>query len=103
MGHDAGIVARIGKIGVDVIPALDNGDFDVLIDFTRVEATMVNVAHCARKGRKIVIGTTGFDDKQRAEIESAGTKTGVLMAPNMSIGVNLCFHLLAWDYRWDSL
>ena len=94
LGHDAGSVAGIGDIGVEITAAPGEGDFDVLIDFTMVEATLANVAYCAHNCRKIVIGTTGFDEKQHAEIESAGTNTGIMMAPNMSVGVNLCFHLL---------
>ena len=99
VGRDAGIVAGTGEIGVTISasPWASPGedDFDVLIDFTNVEATLVNMAFCTSNGLKMVIGTTGFNEDQRAGINAAGAQTAIVMAPNMSVGVNLCFYLLA--------
>jgi 4-hydroxy-tetrahydrodipicolinate reductase len=67
---------------------------DALIDFTRPEATLGNLAYCAKHGIKVVIGTTGFNDEQKALISQQSTKTALVFAPNMSIGVNVTFKLL---------
>ena len=81
---------------------LDKGDdlnsvidqFDVLVDFTRPEATFDYLAVCIAKGKSMVIGTTGFDDAGLQMIKDAGTKIPVVFAPNMSVGVNLSLKLL---------
>jgi 4-hydroxy-tetrahydrodipicolinate reductase len=82
-------------LDVSVSEALtDTDDFDVLIDFTRPEATLAHLEICRASGRRIVIGTTGFSDEQRSHIEAAGKEIGIVIAPNMGVGVNLCFKLL---------
>jgi len=96
MGSDAGELAGVGRLDVEVRPdlgaALDA--FDVLIDFTTPAATMGHLELCRRGGRRMVIGTTGLDAAQRAAINAAGADIGIVVAPNMSVGVNLCFKLL---------
>ena len=96
LGSDAGDLAGIGKLGItlgcDLAAVTD--DFDVLIDFTRPEPTLANLEICRKAGRRMVIGTTGFSDEQRQQIAKAGKDIGVVFAPNMSVGVNLCFKLL---------
>jgi 4-hydroxy-tetrahydrodipicolinate reductase len=69
-------------------------DAHVLIDFTRPDATMSNLAYCANHGVKVVIGTTGFSDEQKQQISGFANQTAVMFAPNMSIGVNVTFKLL---------
>ncbi len=69
-------------------------DFDVLIDFTSPAATIAHLAICRAAGKRMVIGTTGLDETQRAAIAAAGEEIGIVFAPNMSVGVNLCFKLL---------
>jgi len=81
---------------------LDKGDdlnsvidqFDVLVDFTRPEATLDYLAVCVSAGKSMVIGTTGFDDAGLQMIKDAGAKIPVVFAPNMSVGVNLSLKLL---------
>ena len=81
---------------------LDKGDdlnsvidqFDVLVDFTRPEATLDYLAVCIASGKSMVIGTTGFDDAGLQMIKDAGTKIPIVFAPNMSVGVNLSLKLL---------
>jgi len=96
IGADAGELAGVGKNQIMVVDSLDatNGDFDVLIDFTRPEPTMQHLEWCVANQKKIVIGTTGFTDNQKAAIAEAGEKIGVVFAPNMSVGVNLTLKLL---------
>ena len=66
----------------------------VLIDFTRPEGTMAHLAVCCQLGVNMVIGTTGFTDAQKAEIARAAEKIAIVMAPNMSVGVNVTLKLL---------
>jgi 4-hydroxy-tetrahydrodipicolinate reductase len=96
LGSDAGELAGIGKLGVvvtvDIHAVLK--DFDVLIDFTRPEPTLAKLSACRAAGKRMVIGTTGFSDAQKAEIAAAGQQIAIVFAPNMSVGVNLCLKLL---------
>ena len=96
IGADAGEVAGVGKLGVTIaadLAAVVN-DFDVVIDFTGLAPTLNHLSICREHGKKIVIGTTGFDDAQKAQIADTSKDIGVVFAPNMSVGVNLCFKLL---------
>lgn len=96
IGADAGELAALGKNGVAIVGDIKQvaEQFDVLIDFSRPEATLANIAVCVEQGKKIVIGTTGFTDAQKTEIKNAAEKIAIVFAPNMSVGVNLCFKLL---------
>ena len=69
-------------------------DADVLIDFTRPEGTLAHLAVCRALGVKLVIGTTGFSEAQKAEIALAAKDIAIMMAPNMSVGVNVTLKLL---------
>ena len=69
-------------------------DSRVLIDFTRPEGTLAHLAICRKLGIKLVIGTTGFSDAQKAEILDAAQDIAIVMAPNMSVGVNVTLKLL---------
>jgi len=94
VGWDAGELAGIGRLGVALRDTLDGLDFDALIDFTRPEATLGHLAFCRQHRRRLVIGTTGFDDAGKRRIAEAARDIGIVFAPNMSVGVNLCFKLL---------
>jgi 4-hydroxy-tetrahydrodipicolinate reductase len=69
-------------------------EFDTLIDFTRPEATLNYLKICAKNNKKMVIGTTGFNEKQLQQLEDLAIQTSVVFAPNMSVGVNLSLKLL---------
>jgi 4-hydroxy-tetrahydrodipicolinate reductase len=96
IGKDAGDIAGIGPIGVAVTDDYKAAiaSCDVLIDFSSPEATTRNVAEAAKKKKAIVIGTTGLSDQQKVAVNEAALKTRCLMAPNMSLGVNLLFSLV---------
>ena len=96
IGQDAGLIAGCGAAGVKITASLDEAlkNADVLIDFTFPEVTLKNLATCVRLGKKLVIGSTGFTPAQRAEVQKAGEQIPVILAPNMSVGVNACFKLL---------
>ena len=95
IGVDSGELAGIGRNGIAVVSSLNEviDQFDVLIDFSTTASTSANVALCADQGKKIVIGTTGFDDQQLQQINQASEKTAICLASNYATGVNLCFKL----------
>jgi 4-hydroxy-tetrahydrodipicolinate reductase len=97
LGADAGELAGVGKLGVTISDDLAKvaGDFDVVIDFTAPAATLYHLDVCAQHGKRLVIGTTGFDDAGKARIAEVAADNGIVFAPNMSVGVNLCLKLLA--------
>ncbi|HTQ75617.1 MAG TPA: 4-hydroxy-tetrahydrodipicolinate reductase [Burkholderiales bacterium] len=72
---------------------------DCLIDFTRPEGTLANLDRCLAKGMRMVIGTTGFSDKQASRIAEAARRIGIVLAPNMAVGVNVAFTLAATAAR----
>ncbi len=96
VGADAGELAGLPRLGVAVKDALAEtvGDFDLLIDFTRPQPTLDHLEICRRHGKRMVIGTTGFDVRQRSRVEEAAKEMPIVLAPNMSIGVNLSLKLL---------
>ena len=60
IGADAGEIAGVGRLGVAVVPSLrDAAAFDVLIDFTRPQSSLDNLAECVSRKSKVVLGTTG--------------------------------------------
>ncbi|MBS0892808.1 4-hydroxy-tetrahydrodipicolinate reductase [Tatumella sp. JGM130] len=95
-GCDAGELAGIHKTGVQITDNLltvkDN--FDVLIDFTRPEASLEYLKFCETHQKAIVIGTTGFDEAGKQAIRRAGISIPVVFAANFSVGVNLVLKLL---------
>lgn len=96
IGSDAGELAGIGKLGVKITDNLEQAkdQFDLLIDFTRPEGTLTHLAFCVAHQKKMVIGTTGFDQAGKMAIEQAAEKIGIVFASNYSVGVNLVFKLL---------
>ena len=86
-GRTSGVVIK-----ADIAQGLKTSQ--VLIDFTRPEGTMAHLAVCLELGVGMVIGTTGFTDAQKAEIARAAEKIAIVMAPNMSVGVNVTLKLL---------
>ena len=94
IGEDAGTLAGVGEIGVEVSSEFRPDLFDTLIEFTTPEATMQHVAQCVGAGKDIVIGTTGLTGEHERELANAAQSIRVVAAPNMSVGVNLCLKLL---------
>ena len=95
IGIDAGAFLGFTS-GVPIVSDLRAGlaDAQVLIDFTRPEGTLAHLAVCRELGVQMVIGTTGFSDAQKAEIAEAARDIAIMMAPNMSVGVNVTLKLL---------
>ena len=95
IGQDAG--AFLGRAtGVTITADLAAGlaGADVLVDFTRPEGTLAHLQACRTLGVAIVIGTTGFSEAQKAEVRAHADQLPMVMAPNMSVGVNVMLKLL---------
>jgi 4-hydroxy-tetrahydrodipicolinate reductase len=108
VGLDAGTLAGIGPVSVvvvdDAVKALAGAQ--VAIDFTLPAASVANARACRERGCAMVIGTTGHDAAQRREIETIAGSVPIVLAPNMSLGVNLLFRLAeiaagALDEQYD--
>ncbi|MBG9389231.1 4-hydroxy-tetrahydrodipicolinate reductase [Caenimonas sp. DR4.4] len=87
LGHASGV-----PVTADIRAALKNAR--VLIDFTRPEGTLAHIRHCREMGVNAVIGTTGFSEDQKAQIADSARDIAIVMAPNMSVGVNVTMKLL---------
>ncbi len=96
LGKDAGELAGLEKSGIRIMAEADRAfkKADVVIDFSTPEATMALLPSLVRDGRAVVIGTTGFSLHQRDEIKELSKDTRIVMAPNMSVGVNLLLKLV---------
>jgi len=114
IGKDAGLVAGVQKLGVSIMASDKLGQVlkstkpDVLMDFTVAEASVRNVKAASRAGVSVVVGTTGFTQQQRKELEKAikRGKIRAVISPNFSVGVNVFFkvarettRLLGRDYE----
>jgi len=101
VGKDAGETAGSGRLGVAIVDDISRvtGKFDVLIDFTAAASVSDNVKKCRKAGKSMVIGTTGLASNQKKIITAAARDIAIVFAPNMSIGVNLCFKLLEMAAR----
>ncbi len=95
VNQDAGLVAGAGELGVPIVRSLDevidNGE--VLIDFTTPEATLENMRAVAPHGLAMVIGTTGISETMLQEVNTLAKKIQCVLAPNMSVGVNVMFKI----------
>ena len=87
LGQTSGVL-----ITADLLAGLKNAQ--TLIDFTRPEGTLAHVRVCRELGVNMVIGTTGFNETQKAQIAAAAQDIAIVMAPNMSVGVNVTLKLL---------
>jgi len=96
LGSDAGYVAGCGELDVTIIDSLEQAlaGADLLIDFTFPEVTLANATVCARLGKQMVVGSTGFTPEQREKLAGFARQIPIVFAPNMSVGVNVCFKIL---------
>lgn len=96
IGRDAGEIAAVGANGVTIVDSLEKAlaDADVLIDFTSAEASLLHLKTVASLGKAIVIGSTGFTASQMEEVKTLVKNTPCVLAPNMSVGVNVLLKAL---------
>ncbi|MFQ5692174.1 MAG: 4-hydroxy-tetrahydrodipicolinate reductase [Nitrospinota bacterium] len=96
-GQDAGAVAGAGEMGVRIAGGVEQaleGGGDVLIDFTVPAASVSHLEAAASRGLAAVVGTTGFDENQRGAVSRLSGKIRAVVAPNMSVGVNVAIRLV---------
>ena len=97
IGTDAGELAGVGTAQVSIAADIASAaDFDVLIDFSVPAATLEKLDHCVANGKAMVIGTTGFEPSGLDAIRHAAETIPIVMAPNMSVGVNVAFKLIEY-------
>jgi 4-hydroxy-tetrahydrodipicolinate reductase len=96
IGRDVGELAGLGRIDLALSANLQEivNDFDVVIDFSTPSATLNHLQICRQAGKQMVIGTTGLGEEEKIELAKVADEIGIVFAPNMSVGVNLCFKLL---------
>ncbi len=98
VGRDAGEVAGVGSLGVEIVGDAADLPFaagDVLIEFTSPSATLANLEMAAARRTAMVIGTTGLTAAERQRIADLAREIPVVLAPNMSVGVNVLFRVVA--------
>jgi 4-hydroxy-tetrahydrodipicolinate reductase len=94
-GHDVGEVAGLGKLGVAITSELPLGQrLDVVIDFSLPEGTQAALRLCLERRIPLVVATTGHSADQKEQIEEAAHEIPLLLAPNMSLAVNLLMKLV---------
>lgn len=97
LGTDAGEHLGLGKVGVPITADLASviGKADVVIDFSHHTAVAGHLKIAAGSGKAAVIGTTGLTDEERSAVKKLAGEIPVVLAPNMSVGVNVLFKVLA--------
>ena len=98
LGKDAGEVAGIGRLGVPLVGSLKElagSGAQVMIDFTAPQATLANLEWAVAEKVAMVIGTTGMSLEERGLLAAAAREIPVVFAPNMSVGVNVLFKVVA--------
>ena len=97
LGRDAGEVAGAGDLGVEVVDRIEAlaGENRVIVDFTTPEATVAHMKAAVKTALPIVIGTTGFNTRQLRQVRTLAAGTPTVLAPNMSLGVNLLLDLVS--------
>lgn len=93
LGQDAGELAGVGRIGVAVSTQLEVRP-DVVIDFSSPEGLVHVAAVCCERQIPLVGATTGLSDAQRQAVLAASQQTPLLLAPSMSLAVNLAMKLV---------
>jgi len=91
LGQDIGALAGADPLGISVgdDPSLLFDGADVVVDFTNPTATVSHAQMAARTGCALVIGTTGFDTDQLSSLYRAAQRAPIVLAANMSLGINL--------------
>jgi 4-hydroxy-tetrahydrodipicolinate reductase len=94
LGTDAGVLAGVTGLKVPLSDKLPSS-CDVLVDFSLPQGSVERIVECGERGLPCVIGTTGFSPAEWDRIRAAAKKTSIVISPNMSVGVNVLFHVAA--------
>ncbi len=99
---DAGEEAGAGRTGVKIMDSsgINELDADVLIDFTAPDAALKNIEAASKKGIPVVVGTTGFSEEQKKQIEDYCKKIPAVISPNFSVGVNVFWKIIEYATRF---
>ena len=97
IGRDAGEAAGVGPLGIELVGDLGEvlPAVDVVIDFTSAAATLVHLDAVCAANKAIVIGSTGFTPEEKAAVRERAHRARVFLTPNMSVGVNVLFKVVA--------
>lgn len=94
-GQDTGTLARGVANGIMVMPSeRPKIDADVAVDFSNSQGVVANSRACADAGCDLIVGTTGLDEKAVGEIRRNMEGLGLIISPNMSVGVNVFWQLI---------
>ncbi len=94
IGKDIGEVIGLGKLDVSLEASLKRDGGDVIINFSSPTASIESLEFAKENGLAIVIGTTGFNPEQLNRIKELSKGTRCVLAPNMSVGMNLMFRIV---------
>ena len=94
LGQDAGELAGVGMLHAPVVAEIGE-HVDVIIDFSTPDGCMTILKQCAERSSPLVVATTGLTAAQKALVEEAAQTTAILMAPSMSLAVNIAMKLVA--------
>jgi len=94
IGRDIGEVIGLGKLGIPLIGGLKKEGGDVIINFSSPSASLESLEYARETGLAIVIGTTGFNPDQLEKIRGLSKSIRCVLAPNMSVGMNLMFRVV---------
>jgi len=84
---------KIAGIKLDLNRAEAFKEVDVIIDFTIPKCTLEILEIASKMKKRVIIGTTGFTQKEENLIKNYSKKIPILKAGNMSLGINLLMHL----------
>ncbi len=93
IGSDVGPLVGFGPMGVALSGEFGSNPVDAVIDFSAPRASLAIGAACRERGIALVVGTTGFEPEQKAELERAADRIPLLISPNLSRAVNLLMKL----------
>ncbi|MCI0455305.1 MAG: 4-hydroxy-tetrahydrodipicolinate reductase [Candidatus Dadabacteria bacterium] len=93
LGKDAGVFTGGAEIGVKIYDDVEVAakEADVIVDFTSPAATLSNALYASKKGKAMVVGTTGFLEEEKKRLDKLAEDFPCVLSPNMSIGVNVMF------------
>lgn len=94
LGQDAGLIAGLAPLGINIEAAAKTQGFDTMIDFSTPAASLLNIEYCRQEGKAIIIGTTGMNDEVLAKMRQAAEHIPIIFSANYSVGINLAAKLL---------
>ncbi len=91
LGRDVGEIIGLGRLGIPLEGKIKREGGDVIINFSNPSASLESLEFAKESGLAIVIGTTGFPPEQLEKIKGLSKSVRCVLAPNMSVGMNVMF------------